>query len=79
MKNIIVKKITNGIAILTTSIGIETIISPFKLNITIIVNKRAINVIGEIVGMNFLLNHSSPLDLIKKYLLVTAKAKGSPK
>ena len=35
--------------------GIATINSPFKENITTIVNKSAINVIGEIVGINVLL------------------------
>ena len=45
-------------AIIRTSIGISTINSPFNENIITIVNKSAINVKGEIVGMNFLLYHS---------------------
>ena len=40
-------------AILKTSIGMDTIISPFKLNMTTIVNNKAIKVIGETKGINF--------------------------
>ncbi len=34
---------------------------PFRLNITTIVNRSAISVIGLILGMNFLSYHSRPL------------------
>ena len=77
--NMIEKKMTNGIAIRITSIGIETIICPFKLNITTMVNNKAINVIGEILGRNFSLNQVSPFDFIKPFLLMTAATKGIPK
>ena len=73
------KKKTSGNAILKTSIGIETIILPFKLNIKTIVNNKEIKVIGEIKGINLVLNHSSPLILIKLYRLIIAAIKGIPK
>ena len=46
------KKITRGKAIRSTSSGKSTIISPFKLNITTIVNNKAIKVMGETKGIN---------------------------
>ena len=48
-------------AITKTSIGISTISSPFKENITIMVNSNAISVSGEMVGINLLVYQSSPL------------------
>lgn len=38
----------------TKSIGICTINSPLKENITTIIDKRAISVLGEMAGMNLL-------------------------
>ena len=46
---------------------------------TIIVNNKAIKVIGEINGTNVLLNHSSPFIRMSEYRLITPKAKGIPK
>ena len=43
---------SNGIAMRTTSNGTLTITSPFRENITMIVNSNAIKVIGLIFGMN---------------------------
>jgi len=51
IKNIKVKYISKGIAIITTSIGISTMSSPFNENITTIVNSKAMSVSGEIFGM----------------------------
>ncbi len=66
-------------AIRTTSNGICTISLPFKLNITTIVNSRAINVMGDMNGINLVLNHALPFNLISPYLLVMPAAKGIPK
>ena len=44
-----------------------------------IVKSNAINVIGEIMGMNFFSNHSSPFNFIKAYLLIIPAANGIPK
>src|SRR5690606_19145588 len=55
MINIIEKYKSKGTAIINTSKGISTINSPFKENIMIIVNSKAIKVIGEILGINFLI------------------------
>ena len=40
-------------AIRTTSKGMRTIISPFRLNMIKMVNNNAISVMGEMKGMNF--------------------------
>ncbi len=45
----------------TTSNGNCTIISPFRENITTMVNSKAIKVIGLIFGMNFFSYHWRPL------------------
>ena len=52
-KNIIAKNMTNGTAILKTSKGKSTIISPFKLNIITMVKSKAIKVMGDTKGINF--------------------------
>jgi len=53
--------------------------SPFSENITIIVNKRAIKVIGLIKGEKTLSNQCSPFNLISpKWVRIPAK-KGMPK
>ena len=62
-----------------TSIGISTIIAPFKLNMMTIVKSKAINVMGEMVGIKCWLNHCSPFHLIKDNLEITAAANGIPK
>ena len=62
-----------------TSIGISTINSPFSENITTIVNNRAIKVIGEIVGMNFFVYHSSPFNFTKISLLNIPITNGIPR
>ena len=54
---------SNGIAILTTSSGTLTIISPFKENIIMIVNSNAINVSGLILGINTFSYHCLPFNL----------------
>ena len=69
----------NGIATFITSIGNSTILSPFKLNINTMVNNKAYNVIGDILGTNFLLYHSIPFDLIRKYRLKKPAKNGMPK
>ena len=51
-----------GIATFITSIGNSTILSPFKLNINTMVNSKAYNVMGDILGTNVLLYHSMPFD-----------------
>ena len=79
MINIKVKYSSNGIEISNTSIGISTINSPFSENITTIVNNKAIKVMGEILGINTLLYHSSPLSLTKKNLLKIPIRNGMPK
>ena len=53
-------------AMIKTSFGISTISSPFKENITAIVNNKAINVMGEMRGKNFSVYQVSPLELIKE-------------
>ena len=60
---------SNGIAIRTTSNGTLTITSPFRENITIIVNNNAIKVIGLIFGMNTFSYHSRPFVLQKSSVL----------
>jgi hypothetical protein len=57
-------------AILTTSIGICTIKSPFKLNMITIVKSKAIRVMEEIIGTKTLLNHSFPFNLISAYFVL---------
>src|ERR1035438_8435960 len=52
-----------GMATRTTSNGNCTIISPFRLNITTIVNNREINVIGLILGMKLVSYHRRLLTL----------------
>src|SRR5690606_16445877 len=69
----------NGIAIFITSIGNSNILSPFKLNINTIVNSKAYNVRGDILGTNSLLYHSIPFDLIRVYRLKKPATKGIPK
>ena len=59
--------------------GISTINSPFKENITTMVNNKAINVNGDMVGMNFLLYHASPFNFTKINLLKIPKTNGIPK
>lgn len=56
----------NGIATFTTSIGNSTILSPFRLNINTMVNSKAYNVMGDILGTNFRLYHSIPFDFTRK-------------
>jgi hypothetical protein len=68
MKNIKAKYTAKGSAMRKTSNGISTIICPFKLNITTIVNSKAINVIGETTGINFVVNQSTPFNFIKMAL-----------
>ena len=51
----------SGMAMRTTSNGNCTIISPFRENITTMVNNKAIKVIGLIFGMKFFSYHSRPL------------------
>lgn len=57
---------TSGRATFTTSKGNSKILSPFRLNINTMVKSKANKVIGEMVGINFLLNHSRPFERIKK-------------
>jgi len=66
-------------AILTTSHGNSKIISPFKLNIKTMVAKRAIKVMGDIKGINFLLYQLIPLNLTKYFLDKNPAAKGIPR
>src|SRR5690606_7153346 len=70
---------TNGIAIFITSIGNSNILSPFRLNINTMVNSKAYNVTGDILGANFLLYHSTPFDLTRVYRLTKPATKGIPK
>ena len=67
---------SKGTAIIKISIGIFTINSPFNENMTTIVNNNAIKVIGEIVGMNFLVYHSSPFAFTNINLLNKPAKKG---
>src|SRR5690606_22264510 len=69
----------NGIATFTTSIGNSNILSPFRLNINTMVNSKAYNVMGDILGTNFLLYHSIPFDLTSAYRLTKPATKGIPK
>jgi hypothetical protein len=48
---------------MTTSKGISTINSPFKENMTKIVNSKATNVVGKIGGINFSAYQVSPFAL----------------
>ena len=66
-------------AMRTTSNGICTINSPFKLNITTMVNNKAIKVSGEINGTNLSENHSFPLTAISMYLLRIPIRNGIPR
>jgi hypothetical protein len=50
-------------AMMTTSKGISTINSPFKENMTKIVNSKATNVVGKIGGINFSAYQVSPFAL----------------
>ena len=50
----------------TTSMGIWTIRCPLRLNMTTMVNNKAINVNGLMRGTNSLSYHSLPLERIKK-------------
>jgi hypothetical protein len=50
-------------AAMTTSKGISTINSPFKENLTKIVNSKATNIMGEIAGINFAVCQVSPFAL----------------
>ena len=59
------KTYIKGIEINKTSIGISTISSPFKENINTIVNNNAINVNGEILGINISLYQVSPFNFIR--------------
>ena len=78
-ENQIAKYINNGTAIINTSIGISTINSPFKENITTMVKSKAIKVSGEMVGMNLLLYQSSPFNFTKINRLKIPITNGSPK
>ncbi|MGK0454818.1 MAG: hypothetical protein ACJAYY_002305 [Paraglaciecola sp.] len=48
---------------MTTSKGIPIINSPFKENMTKIINSKATNVVGEIAGINFSDYEVSPFAL----------------
>jgi hypothetical protein len=50
-------------AMMTTSKGIPIINSPFKENMTKIINSKATNVVGEIAGINFSDYEVSPFAL----------------
>ena len=66
-------------AIRMTSKGIATINLPFKLNIKIMVNNKAIKVIGLMAGINFVVYHSSPFNFTKNFLDKNPAANGKPK
>ena len=70
---------TRGTAILMTSIGILTIYSPFKENMTKIVNSNAIKVIGLILGINFFSYHSLPFNFSIENLVIMPPKKGIPR
>ena len=53
-KNMTMKYIISGIAIVITSMGNCMIDSPFTENMMMMVKSKAYNVIGEIIGMNLL-------------------------
>jgi hypothetical protein len=53
-KNMNMKYINSGTAIVNTSVGTCKIDSPFTENMMMMVNSKAYNVIGEILGMNVL-------------------------
>lgn len=78
-RNIITKYIISGIAINKTSNGNLIMYSPLSENITIMVNNRAISVIGLILGINLVLYQSLLLILIRKYLERKPAIKGIPR
>src|SRR5690606_8431138 len=73
------KYMISGIAIFITSIGNSNILSPFRLNISTMVNNKAYKVMGDILGTNVLLYHSMPFDFIRTYRLTKPAKKGIPK
>ena len=64
---------------MSTSIGISTMSSPFRENITTIVNNKAINVKGEIAGINVLVYQSSPFNFTKTKRDKIPNTNGIPK
>ncbi len=63
----------------TTSAGIETIISPLRLNMTTMVNNSAIKVRGLMRGMNDSSYQFLPLRLNSEKRVMTPAAKGTPR
>lgn len=70
---------SNGMAILTTSIGSSMTFSPLTQNITTIVNNKATNVIGLNLGMNFSSYHFFSFFFIRIQRDKKPAMKGIPK
>ena len=78
-RNITIKYIRSGMAMRTTSMGIFTIYSPLRLNITMMVKRRATSVRGLSMGMNFVWYHSLSLSLMSAKRVTIPAMKGMPR
>ena len=68
-----------GTAMRSTSSGISTITSPFRLNITTMVKSKAMSVMGEIMGMKRVSYQSVPNFLARICRLRKPAANGIPR